>query len=271
MPQLADIAETLREQKPESIESYDDNTFRLAIKFFPELLKVLKPKNILTMWWHLLPEFWILFRVGMPKLVIMAEFTSNKEVDLEAALQRAKEEMNKFCVRSRITKSKDEQREFWVIRRESFNLLRNKIKDKHTAPFIDDIIINPHHLNTFLPQLRKIIDKYQQYLIYTVAAHIGDGNFHIIPLMNLENPQTRAIIPKLADEVYALVNEFNGSITAEHNDGLVRSHYLRDMYGDAVVDLFKQTKQIFDPQNIFNPGKKVNASKAFALSHIKQK
>jgi FAD/FMN-containing dehydrogenase len=54
-----------------------------------------------------------------------------------------------------------------------------------------------------------------------------------------------------------LVKEYAGSITAEHNDGIVRTPYLDKMYSPQILDFFKQTKEIFDPQNIFNPGKKV--------------
>ena len=76
------------------------------------------------------------------------------------------------------------------MRRQSFNLLRSKVKDKHTAPFIDDLVVPPEHLTEFLPKLRKIIKKYK--LLATIAGHMGDGNFHIIPLMKLEEPQERA-------------------------------------------------------------------------------
>ena len=62
--------------------------------------------------------------------------------------------------------------------------------------------------------------------------------------------------------------KYKGSITAEHNDGLIRSPYLEKMYGKKVMKLFEETKKIFDPQNIFNPGKKVNASLDYAMEHI---
>jgi len=61
----------------------------------------------------------------------------------------------------------------------------------------------------------------------------------------------------VADKFYDLVGEYKGSITAEHNDGIIRTPYLGKMYSPEVLELFKKTKEIFDPQNIFNPGKKV--------------
>lgn len=268
LKELGNIIVALKEQNPETIESYDDQTLKLAIRFFPDMLKILKPKNILSMVWHLLPELWILLTGGMPKMVIMTEFTGIQESEVDERIHKAAEAMKKFGTKMRITATEEEEREFWIIRRESFSLLRNKVKDKHTAPFIDDFAVKPEVLPEFLPRLNAILNKYD--LLFTIAGHPGDGNFHIIPLMNLENQEQRAIIPKLSDEVYDLVLEFKGTITAEHNDGLIRSPYLEKMYGAEVVKLFEQTKKIFDPQNIFNPGKKVGSSLGYSLAHIRR-
>ena len=157
------------------------------------------------------------------------------------------------------------------MRRESFNLLRKRIKNKQTAPFIDDIIVRPEYLSDFLPRLGAILEPYSEKLIYTIAGHIGNGNFHIIPLMNLDDSETKKIISELMEKVYTLVLTFHGSITAEHNDGLIRSPYLKKMYGERVYELFEGVKKIFDPENIFNPGKKVGSSMEYALSKIKSK
>ena len=70
--------------------------------------------------------------------------------------------------------------------------------------------------------------------------------------------------------MYKLVFQYGGSISAEHNDGLIRSPYLRQMYGEEIYRIFEEIKKIFDPQNIFNPGKKVGADLSYALSHIKK-
>ncbi len=64
------------------------------------------------------------------------------------------------------------------------------MKDKHTAPFIDDLVVNPAYLVEFLPKLRKIVQKYK--LFATIQGHIGDGNFHVISLMAIEDPKERA-------------------------------------------------------------------------------
>src|SRR6185436_20895542 len=117
-----------------------------------------------------------------------------------------------------------------------------------TAPFIDDIAVHPDQLPKFLPELNELFAEHPS-LIYTIAGHAGDANFHIIPLMDLTKPDQRKIIPELADKVYNLVLRYKGTITAEHNDGLIRSPYLEKMYGQKIMALFLQAKQILDPKN----------------------
>jgi FAD/FMN-containing dehydrogenase len=87
--------------------------------------------------------------------------------------------------------------------------------------------------------------------------------------MDLSSARARKIIPVLMDAVYALVLRYKGSITAEHNDGIIRTPYLEQMYGAEVCALFAQTKHIFDPKNIFNPNKKVGGTKEYAMAHIR--
>jgi FAD/FMN-containing dehydrogenase len=119
-----------------------------------------------------------------------------------------------------------------------------------------------------LPKVNAILQKYKDDLIYTIAGHPGNGNFHIIPLMDLKQERVRALIPKISEEVYKLVLEYHGSITAEHNDGLIRTPFLEEMYGHEITKLFAEVKNIFDPDDIFNPGKKVGGSMAYSVEHI---
>lgn len=154
------------------------------------------------------------------------------------------------------------------MRRQSFTLLRKKVKDKHTAPFIDDLVVAPKYLPEFLPEMRKIIKKYE--LFATIAGHMGDGNFHIIPLMKLEDPKERAKLEPAMRETNALILKYHGSLSGEHNDGMIRGPWLEQAYGKKVTDLFRETKQIFDPQNIFNPHKKANSDWDWSMSHVRK-
>ncbi len=265
---LAEIANAVIAFKPESFESYDDNTLKIVLRYFGDLAKQMGGKNIFQLAWAFLPEAFMVFTGGMPKLVLLAEVTGASEEEVDAKLAQAQKAIAPFQIRSRVTKTEDEARKYWVMRRESFNLLRKRVKKLCTVPFIDDFCVRPADLPKFLPELYAILNQYD--LLFTVAGHVGDGNFHIIPLMDLADPKTKPIIEELAQKVYTLVFKYGGSMTGEHNDGLIRGPYLKQMFGAEVFALFKEIKRIFDPDGIFNPGKKVDASSVYAMAHIKK-
>ncbi len=122
----------------------------------------------------------------------------------------------------------------------------------------------------FLPKGNEILDRHKDKLIYTIAGHPGNGNFHIIPLVNLKDPAIPGVIADCMEKIYKLVLEYGGSITAEHNDGLIRGPYLEMMYGKKIYKLFEETKKIFDPSGIFNPRKKIGVDKKYSFSLIKK-
>lgn len=256
--------------KPESFESYDDNTFKLAVKFLPEIIKRMGG-NIFKLGFQFLPELWLTVSGGVPKLVLIAEFTGDTEEEVQTKLRQAEATVcNNFGIKTHHTRGPQEAKKYWTMRRESFSLLRQHVRGKHTAPFIDDFVVRPEFLPEFLPRLDKILAPYKDKMIYTIAGHAGEGNFHIIPLMDLELESQRQIIPELSEKVYNLIAEYKGSITGEHNDGIVRTPYLSKMYSPAVLKLFAETKRIFDPQNIFNPGKKVGGTTADIMKFMKK-
>jgi FAD/FMN-containing dehydrogenase len=195
---------------------------------------------------------------GIPKLILMAEFAEDTK---EEALQKARSAaavLRDLPISTKIARSETESAKYWTIRRESFSLLRKNLKGLYASPFIDDIVVHPDDYPHFLPELNEVLRDHN--LLYTIAGHIGDANFHIIPLMDLSKPDQRAEILELQPKVYELVAKYKGSITGEHNDGIIRTPYLELMYGPEICDLFAQIKLIFDPLNIFNPGKKIGGT-----------
>ncbi len=265
---LAQIINLILPFKPASLESFDDHTLKLSFRFLSGFLKLLGAKNMLSLFSRFIPDLWLILKNGMPKLVILAEFEGVEDELILENIKELKSKLKNFGgINTRIAKSNSDIEKYFAIRRESFNLLRKKVLGKQTAPFIDDIIVEPKFLPQFLPELYKILDKYQ--LLYTIAGHVGNGNFHIIPLMNLADEFERKKIFGIMREVYALVLRYGGSISAEHGDGMIRGPFIRDMFGDDIFSIFKQIKNIFDPLNIFNPHKKTDANWDYSFEHIK--
>lgn len=268
---LGEIIPQVLEHKPATFESFDDATLWLSIRFMPSFYKMLGLKKFVHLLVSLIPDGLQLLR-GIPKLILMVEFNGETENEVREKIKALHRDLAQHRARYLIngfeedaTEGKSEK--FWVMRRQSFNLLRSKVKDKHTAPFIDDLVVNPPYLTEFLPKIRKIIKKYN--LLATIAGHMGDGNFHIIPLMKLEDPKDRAKLLPAMKEVDQLVLRYHGVLSGEHNDGLVRGPWLEEAYGKEVVGYFREAKHILDPQNIFNPHKKANAEWDYSFGHIR--
>lgn len=254
--------------KPESFECFDKQTLELATKFSSDLLRDFKHNNRLMAFVRFLPEKLMQLTNSMPELVMLANFTGHSKADALLQAQNAQEELKKYQIKSTIYASSASAEKFWIIRHKSFGLLRSHSQNGQASPFIDDIIVKPEYLPEFLPKLNSLIRPYKNKMVYTLAGHIGDGNFHIIPLMDLSDPEVRNIIPELMEKVFDLVFEYKGSMSAEHNDGLIRGPYLKKMYGEEMLNIFKSVKQIFDPKNIFNPHKKTDSSMSYSFDHI---
>lgn len=264
---LGDLVYELRSLNPQSIESYDDKTFGLAMKFFGDFIKQKGVWGSIKFGFSFLPEFFMALTGGVPKLILLVEFSGNNEEEIHQRCLDAQNKIEHFKLKTRVTKSVAEADKYWAMRRDSFALLRKHVKGRRTAPFIDDIVVNPEYLPEFLPKLNDLLDDYP-YLVYTIAGHAGNGNFHIIPLVDMNDERVIPTVLELSERVYDLVKEYKGSITAEHNDGIIRTPYLGKMYNEKILSLFSEVKNIFDSKNIFNPGKKVGATKDDIVKNI---
>ncbi len=261
LPSLEKVSELVTRilpYKPESLETYDDKSMILAVRFFFDFFKQLGFFGALKLGFQFIPETFMVLSGGVPKLILMIEFSGNTEEEVISKLTEVRDHLTDFHFKMHIAKNSSEAEKYWDIRHESFNLLRKHVHGKRTAPFIDDLVVKPEFLPQFLPRIKAILDEYK--LDYTVQGHLGNGNFHIIPLMDLDSPFTSDAILEISKKVYSIVKEYKGSNSAEHNDGIIRTPYLLEQFGEKINGLFKDTKNIFDPQNILNPNKKVGGT-----------
>ena len=257
---LPEIVQRVLKENPESFESYDDHTFELAVKFMPQMLSQMGLVKAARLGIDFIPEALMVATGGVPKLILMAEFAEDTIEEADRRAKVAQEALADLQVQTKIEKNEKESEKYWIVRRESFNLLRKNLHGLVSSPFIDDFVVPPASYPTFLPKLNALLEEYKANMIYTVAGHIGDGNIHIIPLMDLTKEENRAVILELAPKVYKMVIEAGGTTTGEHNDGIVRTPYLPMLFGPEMITLFERTKKTFDPLGIFNPGKKVRGT-----------
>ncbi len=268
LDQLGRMINKVLRHNPAAFEGFDNYTLMLSFRLFLSFHKLIGWEETIKLALQLFPNALMLFR-GIPKMVLLVEFNGQTPDEVAQRINDLRMDLEEFKHSSLFEENETEakSRKFWIMRRASFKLLREKVKDKHTAPYIDDLVVNPEHLPKFLPELRKILKKYK--LLATIAGHMGEGNFHIIPLMKLEEKKERAKLEPSMREVNRLILKYGGSLSGEHNDGLVRGPWLEEMYGKKVVSLFRRVKKIYDPEGIFNPRKKADATWEYSFKHVR--
>lgn len=269
LDKLPEIINEVLETKPQTFESFDEHTMKLALKFIPQFMMAAGVWGSVGMGFQFVPNLWMFATKGIPKITLLVEYEGDTQGEVDKKIDELAEKMRKYGIKTSKAKRAAEAERYKMIRRESFNLLRKNISGNvHTAPFIDDLIVPPEKLPEFFPKLKKIMEDYE--LKYTIAGHMGDGNFHVIPLMDLSIDSEREKLKAVGSKVYGLVLKFGGSTSAEHNEGMVRGVYLKKMYGKEMFEVFCRVKEIFDSKNIFNPHKKTDASWEWNSKHIRR-
>jgi FAD/FMN-containing dehydrogenase len=268
LKQLGHIIPHVMKHEPSAFEGFDDITFNLGVKYFSTFKKQLGTREWLRQQVSLLGSV-AKFRGHLPNVLLMIEFEGKTKAEVYRKILKLHDDLAQFNIRMDVEGDEQSSAPFWEIRRASLALLRNRIKDKYASPFIDDMTVQTKHLVEFLPRLRKVIRKYK--LPATLAGHFGDGNFHVIPLMDITSEKEQRKLEPVMRELIPIVLQYGGTMAGEHNDGMVRGPWLPAVFGQDMYDLFKQTKEIFDPNYIFNPHKKTDASWEYSMDHIRSK
>jgi len=137
---------------PTTIESFDDKTFKLAMRFFGEFVKQNgfwgSVKFSLSFW----PEFFMLLG-GVPKMMLLVECWADDQFEANKMANNIINSVKQFNISGRVTRNELENEKYWKMRRDSFALLRKHSGSLRTVPFIDDIIVPPETLPEFLPKL----------------------------------------------------------------------------------------------------------------------
>ncbi len=144
-----------------------------------------------------------------------------------------------------------------ALRSAGLGLLGNIIGDKKGVACIEDTAVAIPDLANYIAQFAKLMENYKQDAIY--YAHAGAGEIHLRPILNLKKSTDVHLFRKITTDVAHLVKSYNGSMSGEHGDGIVRSEFISLMIGDKNYAILKEIKTAFDKHNIFNPGKIINA------------
>ena len=150
-----------------------------------------------------------------------------------------------------------EQARIWSLREAALGLSMAMKEDAKSISFVEDTAVSPERLRDYIDRFLGIIRKHET--TAGIYAHASVGCLHVGPVVNLKTEQGIRKFEAIANDVSDLVLEFGGALSGEHGDGLVRSPFMRKMFGPKLYDAFRTIKQTFDPHGIFNPGKIVDS------------
>ncbi|MBX3394472.1 MAG: FAD-binding protein [Phycisphaerae bacterium] len=149
------------------------------------------------------------------------------------------------------------QDELWFIRKSGLGLLMSKPGDRQTYDFVEDTAVDPSRLRDYIARFMQVLaDEGVPEASY--YAHASVGCLHVKPILNLKCADDIARMHRIADRISSLALEFNGTMTGEHGDGILRSEWLQKMYGPRIIEAFRRIKSAFDPKRLLNPGKIVD-------------
>ncbi len=258
--ELPNVINRVLQFEPEGLETFDKETLKLGLKFMPEIAEK-AGETFLSFARKFLPEAFISMKMlSLPELVVLVELVEENEHILRSKVKQLEQDLKEMHVFHEVIEKDSEEERFWVMRRESFNLLRKHVEGKRTVPLVEDFCVPVEAVPKFLPEAKKILQ--EAGIKVNIAGHAGNGNFHIIPLMDLRQESEREKLIPVAEKFSDLIAKYKGTLSGEHNDGLVRTPFLHKMFSGEMLELFRRTKQIFDPECIFNPKKKIGANLA---------
>ena len=143
------------------------------------------------------------------------------------------------------------------FRAAGLNVMMSMKQEGKPVSFVEDCAVPLPHLADYTERLNAIFAKHGT--SGTMYAHASEGCLHVRPVLNLKLEKDVKAMRAIAEETFAMVREYKGSHSGEHGDGIVRSEFHEIMFGERIIADFREVKQRFDPENLLNPGKIVDA------------
>jgi FAD/FMN-containing dehydrogenase len=198
------------------------------------------------------------FLRGDPESIQIVEFYGDDPKELESRAQRMHEDLKQkgFGYAFDYYPEGKVFHDIWGIRERGLGLMLGEPTDKKGVPIIEDAAIPLEHLDDFIADVVAICNRRGIEVDY--YAHASVGVIHIKPMLDMRVAEDIVQFKELGYEVFHRVMHYQGSWSSEHGDGLVRSGFLEEFYGEKIYEGFRKTKALFDPDNLLNPGKIVD-------------
>lgn len=225
----------------------------LILQFFPVALEMLDHTVVCHVEKNTSPQL-----ATNPGCLLFVEFAGDKIIEIETKLNHCKEKLSGKCNIIESVTDEGSMIKIWEARKSALNrIMKMTYGTRKPIGLIEDTVVQPALLHAYTQYLIQMY--FDSKLDYVVYGHVGDGNLHTRPLIDMDSKSEIELIERLAQQVFDRVIRTGGTITGEHGDGLARVKYIPSMYGNDVFSIFLQVKKIFDPKFILNPGKKITA------------
>ncbi|HWG47343.1 MAG TPA: FAD-linked oxidase C-terminal domain-containing protein [Gemmataceae bacterium] len=199
------------------------------------------------------------FLAGDPGAILIVEFYADRAEDLPSRLDALEADLRsrQFGYHYHRAVESVAQARIWKLRRLSLGLSMAEKGDAKAISFVEDTAVAAEHLHDYIAEFLTILQRHGTKA--GVYAHASVGCLHVRPVIDLKTESGVHQFEVIASEVAELVLKYGGALSGEHGDGLVRSPFQEKMYGSRLYQAFRTLKRAFDPANILNPGKIVDA------------
>ena len=197
------------------------------------------------------------FVKGEPAAILIIEFARDTQEEILKLASEMEKAMRKkgYGYHFPLLYGNDTKK-VWTVRKAGLGLLSNIPGDAYPVSLIEDTAVDVHDLPAYIADFKQILFKHKLSSVF--HAHIGTGELHLRPMLNLKNTEHVKLFRQLLHEVALLVKKYKGSLSGEHGDGRLRGEFIPLMVGQQVYALFKEVKAIWDPNHIMNPNKIVD-------------
>ncbi|MFF2940465.1 FAD-binding and (Fe-S)-binding domain-containing protein [Streptomyces niveus] len=197
---------------------------------------------------------------GDPEALLFVSFSGDDEAELLGQLKRLTGMWSRnghgYHTLRAVTPA--QQASLLKVRKAGLGLLMAASEGtRRPLAFVEDTAVDPIHLTEYTRRFKEVLDRHE--MTAGFYGHCSVGCLHIRPYLDLTDPADVVKMRSVAVEIKDLVAEYGGVNSSEHGDGLARSEFNREIFGDALYEAMRQVKRLFDPDNVLNPGKIVDA------------
>ena len=195
------------------------------------------------------------FLDGDPKAILIVQLDGDNKKQLAAKAKKLTQKLQQLGLSEStpVITDEDKIRRVWNLRKAGLGLLMGLGSEGRTPTFAEDTAVRVPDLPDYIDDFQKILDKHETNCVF--YAHASVGELHLRPVINLQKADEIDKMKTMAGEIADLVRHYRGSLSGEHGDGRTRAPYIKKVLGPEMMPLLKKVKQIWDPENIFNPGK----------------